>query len=65
MTIEEFIAYLKKDFEEHVPIFVANLNETDLRPRSYCQWISLFVRWMEWGSVDDCENLHDLNRGRP
>ena len=56
MKIETFIEELTIDFEHGKEPFMRNMKMFTVSNRSFCEWVSMFVAWMEWGI--DCPETH-------
>jgi c-di-AMP phosphodiesterase-like protein len=56
MTPEEFISFFKKDIENNENAFINNMKHGYLykTDHSYCEWVDVFISWMEWSNREDC-----------
>jgi hypothetical protein len=55
MRINEFIEQVKEDIERDSPKFIANLeaHPLDNMEKTFCEWMPIFLAWMDYGSNCD------------
>ena len=65
MKIEEFYDEMDNQIKDSQKNFISNLNnlrkhhpEQWPEDRKFCEWITIFCKWMEW-STDMCEEMHN------
>lgn len=52
---DKFINEMIADIEVCRPHFIGNFPNTSL---TYCEWMDIFVPWMEWSNPEDCEKYY-------
>ena len=55
MNIQEFFDLLEKEIKSDKQAFINNTHNLHIHDKSFCEWIDLYIGWMEWGTDEDCE----------
>ena len=55
MDAKEFIQDTYGDIEDIEDAFIKNFQGKDM---TYCEWVDIFIRWMEWSTKEDCEAFY-------
>lgn len=54
MTVEQFLVRLK-DIVNNSNSFSENLNKEE---HTFCEWIDIYIHWMEWEDKEECEHYY-------
>jgi len=58
MDINEFFIFLERTIKADKQAFINNMRLLDIHDKSFCEWISLYIRWMEWYTDYDCKHFY-------
>lgn len=57
MTADEFATIIGEDVERYAPLFAENMKNLGALDMDFCNWINLFIAWMEW-KPEDCSEYY-------
>ena len=55
MNAEQFLEQLLIEISISRQAFVSNMKNLGLEDKKFCEWVPLFLGWMELGTPEDCE----------
>jgi hypothetical protein len=61
MNVYDFLDRLNKKMENDKEAFKANLVYDEnkfLRDLSFCEWVDIYFKWMEFSTREDCNNFY-------
>ena len=53
MKVEHFIRILEKEIVGNSPGFISNMYHLSIPEKTFCEWLEIFIAWMEW-NMNDC-----------
>ena len=55
MIPEEFIILFQQEIETNKEAFISNMHNLNLEDKKFCEWVEIFIAWMELADEEDCE----------
>jgi hypothetical protein len=64
MNIYDFLNTLEREMEHSNKSFIGNMVYDEnkfLRDLTFCEWIAIYLKWMEFSTEEDCKNFYGDN----
>lgn len=58
-TVTEFLTEMENEIYSNDGAFIINMNNLQHQKHTFCEWLRIFLSWMEWNTDEDCEMAYD------